>query len=36
MRERVEALAGRFDLDEAGGSGFGFAAWLPIEQARLA
>ena len=36
MRERVEALAGRFDLVAAGGSGFGFAAWLPIEQARPA
>ena len=36
MRERVEALAGRFDLVAAGGSGFGFAAWLPIEQAGLA
>jgi glucose-6-phosphate-specific signal transduction histidine kinase len=36
MRERVEALAGRFDLGPAGGSGFGFAAWLPIERAGLA
>jgi len=30
MRERVEALAGRFDFTQAGGGGFGFTAWLPM------
>jgi signal transduction histidine kinase len=32
MRERVEALAGRFDITSVPGSGFGFTAWLPIHQ----
>jgi len=36
MRERVEALAGRFDLTSVHGGGFGFTAWLPIQQARIA
>jgi two-component system sensor histidine kinase UhpB len=36
MRERVEALAGRFDLTSVHGGGFGFTAWLPIHQARIA
>jgi signal transduction histidine kinase len=36
MRERVEALAGRFALTAAGGGGFGFIACLPIQQARVA
>ena len=35
MRERVEALAGRFDLTSVHGGGFGFTAWLPIQQARI-
>jgi two-component system, NarL family, sensor histidine kinase UhpB len=35
MRERVEALSGRFDLT-AQGSGFGFTAWLPVQHARIA
>jgi two-component system sensor histidine kinase UhpB len=34
MRERVEALAGRFDLTSVHGGGFGFTAWLPIQQPR--
>jgi signal transduction histidine kinase len=33
MRERVEALAGRFALTPAGGGGFGFTAWLPLPPA---
>jgi two-component system, NarL family, sensor histidine kinase UhpB len=33
MRERVEGLAGRFDLAPAGGGGFGFTAWLPVHLA---
>jgi signal transduction histidine kinase len=33
MRERVEALAGRFDLTPARGGGFGFTAWLPVQGA---
>jgi signal transduction histidine kinase len=36
MRERVEALAGRFALTAAGGGGFGFIACLPIQQASVA
>ncbi len=35
MRERVEALSGRFDLT-AQGRGFGFTAWLPVQQTRIA
>ncbi|HEY5309985.1 MAG TPA: sensor histidine kinase [Casimicrobiaceae bacterium] len=33
MRERVESLAGRFDLAPARGDGFGFTAWLPMPPA---
>jgi signal transduction histidine kinase len=33
MRERVEALAGRFDLTPAQHGGFGFTASLPIQTA---
>ena len=36
MRERVEALSGRFDLACGHGGGFGFTAWLPIQHARTA
>jgi len=32
MRERVEALAGRFDVTSAPGAGFGFTARLPVVQ----
>jgi len=32
MRERVEALAGRFDVTSAPGTGFGFTARLPVVQ----
>jgi len=36
MRERVEALSGRFDLASAHGGGFGFTAWLPVQHASIA
>jgi signal transduction histidine kinase len=34
MRERVEGLAGRFDLGPANDAGFGFTARLPVQHAR--
>jgi len=36
IRERVEALAGRFELESAGTRGFGFVARLPWRQAGTA
>ncbi len=36
MRERVEGLAGRFDLTPASAGGFGFTAWLPLRHASAA
>jgi two-component system sensor histidine kinase UhpB len=36
MRERVEALAGCFDVTSVQGEGFGFAARLPVHHRRMA
>jgi len=36
MRERVEVLAGRFDLASAHDGGFGFTAWMPVQHASIA
>jgi signal transduction histidine kinase len=35
MRERIEALAGRFDVASAQGGGFGFTARIPVHQGRM-